>query len=161
MSIQRGMTKVWGSGAKKLGVASPRKHWGRKQGTTLKDRLEALEVELGCIPGELDPIEGLARIAGNKNTPLDVRVDCLKAIAPYVYPKLANMTVSGDEEKPLIVKSVNVDEFLLNPLLAEAAQQIALAVEDQEQRMLPEPEDPLELPYDEPTINREVPQDEF
>ncbi len=163
MSIQKGMRKVWGSGVKKR-----RETFGRvgyRQAQTIRERIEMIEVELGCVPGELDPVEGLIRIAGNKNTPLDVRVDCLKAIAPYVYPKLANVVVSGDEDKPLVVQSVDVDQFLLNPLLAAAAQEIALAVEAQEPKQLPEPEDPLELPYDEPQSQprafRDQPEDEF
>lgn len=91
-------------------------------------RLEMLEVELDLNPGELDPIEGLARIAGNKNTPLDIRVDCLKNIAPYVYPKLATVSVKGDDDGPPIKHAViDVTAFMKDPHLLEAAQRVALA----------------------------------
>jgi hypothetical protein len=95
---------------------------------SIKMRLEMLEMELDLNPGSLDPIEGLARIAGDKNTPLDVRVDCLKNIAPYVYPKLATVSVKGDDEGPPIRHAVlDVTAFMKDPQLLEAAQRVALA----------------------------------
>jgi hypothetical protein len=42
------------------------------------ERLEAL----GC-----DPIEGMARIALDPGTPLDLRARMFAELAPYVYPK--------------------------------------------------------------------------
>lgn len=96
----------------------------------LLKRIELIELELDLPPGTLHPVEGLARIAGNPKTPLDIRVDCLKSIAPYCVPKLATVTVKGDEENPIVVEHVNIDRLLIDPQLLAAAQKIALAVED-------------------------------
>ena len=100
-----------------------------------------VELELDLPPGTLHPVEGLARIAGNPKTPLDIKVDCLKSIAPYCIPKLATVTVKGDEDNPIVVEHVNIDRFLLDPQLVAAAQQIALAMEESTEtfEVAPEP----------------------
>lgn len=96
----------------------------------LLDRIEMIELEMGLNPGELHPIEGLARIAGKPNTPLDIKVDCLKSMAPYCIPKLATVTVRGDQDEPIHVEThISIDRFLQDPLLVAAAQRIALAME--------------------------------
>ena len=122
MSKTKGSAKTGGRSA-----GTPNKRTVTRK-ETIKAKLEMIEIELGLKPGELDPIEGLARIAGQKNTPLDVRVDCLKNIAPYVYPKLATVAVKGDKDDstPINVR-VNVDDFMKDPQLLEAAQRVALA----------------------------------
>lgn len=117
----------------------------RKQ--DLLDRIEMIEIEMDLPPGTLHPVEGLARIAGAKNTPLDVKVDCLKSIAPYCIPKLATVTVKGDEEHPVIVEHVNIDRFLLDPMLVAAAQRVALAMESDDMLESDEPR-LLEMPAD-------------
>ncbi len=116
---------------------------GRRAGTLNKDtvarkqdllqRIEMIELEMDLPPGTLHPVEGLARIAGNPRTPLDVKVDCLKSIAPYCIPKLATVTVKGDEDNPIVVEHVNIDRFLMDPLLVAAAQRVALAMEDMDE----------------------------
>ncbi len=100
----------------------------------LLDRIEMIELELGLNPGELHPIEGLARIAGKPNTPLDIKVDCLKSMAPYLIPKLATVTVKGDKDEPIQVEhSFGIDRFMHDPGLLAAAQQIALAMEAEDE----------------------------
>ena len=56
---------------------------GRKAGTpnrNIQDLIEALD-GLGC-----DPIEGLARIALDPTTKLELKVRCFAELAQYVYP---------------------------------------------------------------------------
>jgi hypothetical protein len=98
----------------------------------MRDRIEILEIELGLQPGELDPVEALIRIAASKNTPLDLKVDCFKSVAPFLYPKLANVAVRGDEDGPPIrAEVIDIGRFLTDPALAAAAQKVALAMEEE------------------------------
>jgi hypothetical protein len=134
---------------------------GRRAGTPNRDtkarredllsRIEMIELEMDLPPGTLHPVEGLARIAGNPKTPLDVKVDCLKSIAPYCIPKLATVTVKGDEDNPIVVEHVNIDRFMLDPQLVAAAQRVALAMEDAD--MLEEPETKLIEMRNESTVS--------
>ena len=61
---------------------------GRKRGTPNRRTQHVVDLlaHLNC-----DPIEGLARLAKNSKTPLDVRVSCLRTLAAYSYPKPAPM----------------------------------------------------------------------
>ena len=57
---------------------------GRRVGTPNKRTLEAAErlAELDC-----DPLEGMAKIAMDKRTPLELRARMLAELVPYLYPK--------------------------------------------------------------------------
>jgi hypothetical protein len=39
-----------------------------------------------------------------KNVPLDIRIDCAKALLPYVYPRLAAVEVTGRDGDPVQVE---------------------------------------------------------
>ncbi len=68
---------------------------GRKAGTPNKATadLQAKLDGLGC-----DPIEGMARIAMNRRTPLAVRARLLAELAQYVYPKRRAIDHSSSDQ---------------------------------------------------------------
>jgi len=57
-------------------------------------RLESL----GC-----DPIEGLAKIAIDPETKLDLRVRCYAELAQYIYPKRKALDLSTGEDSSMTV----------------------------------------------------------
>jgi hypothetical protein len=73
---------------------------GRKSGTPNRDSqalIERLEA-LGC-----DPIEGLARIALDPATKIDLKVRCFAELAQYVYPKRKAVDFALGESRDLKV----------------------------------------------------------
>lgn len=77
-----------------------------------------------------DPLEKLAVIAMDSQTPLDVRVDIGKTLMPYMYPRLQNVVVAGDEEGgPVRVQHDHVLRILSDPTAVAAAQRLALAIQ--------------------------------
>ena len=65
---------------------------GRRPGTPNKRTVHAREVleEHGA-----DPVEMLAKTMKDEQVPRDLRVDCAKALLPYVYPRLSAVEVTG------------------------------------------------------------------
>jgi hypothetical protein len=58
-----------------------------------------------------DPVEMLAKaMIDEDGVPLDVRIDCAKALLPYVYPKLSAVELSGPDGDP--IKVAHEDELL-------------------------------------------------
>jgi hypothetical protein len=56
-------------------------------------------LELGC-----DPIEGLAKIAGDEKTSPELKVRCYSELAQYVHPKRKAMDLgSAKDSEPLKV----------------------------------------------------------
>ena len=54
-------------------------------------------------PDEGTPLEFLMSVFRDPAAPFDVRLEAAKAAAPYVHPKLASVTLKGDEENPVRV----------------------------------------------------------
>jgi len=81
---------------------------GRVRGTpNRKTELVAKTLaKLGC-----DPVEGLARIALDPETKVEIKVRCLTELAQYVYPKRKAVDVSSSEESEFKVTL----EFLGQP----------------------------------------------
>lgn len=77
---------------------------GRKRGSTnSKTTIEraAVREQVEAIKAEGDtPLEVLLKIMRTTNDEA-LRIDCAKAAAPYVHPKLANVQHSGDAENPV------------------------------------------------------------
>ncbi len=69
---------------------------GRKQGTLNRSTQAIIDKldELGC-----DPIEGLARIAMDVDSPRELRVRCYAELAQYVYPKRKAAESAADPEQ--------------------------------------------------------------
>lgn len=86
-------------------MAIGQKTGGRVAGTPNKataDLRERLST-LGC-----DPIEGLARIAGNSRTPVAVRARCFAELAQYVYPKRKALEHTGEDGNALHVEVTHI-----------------------------------------------------
>jgi hypothetical protein len=74
-------------------MALGRKTGGRVKGTPNKETLavaERLEA-IGC-----DPLEGMARIAMDINTPIEVRAKLYRELAQYIAPKRKAIEHTGD-----------------------------------------------------------------
>lgn len=81
---------------------------GRVKGQPNKRTIHAREVleEHGA-----DPVAMLAKTMTDEDgVPLDLRVDCAKALLPYVYPKLSAVELSGPDGDPVRVE--HEDQFL-------------------------------------------------
>jgi len=81
-----------------------------------------------------DPVENLIQAAQNPSTPLDMRIDISKTLAPFLYPKLNAVTIQGDEDGgPVRFR----DERLLQRILSDpeavaAAQKLGILSSDAE-----------------------------
>lgn len=93
---------------------------GRPRGTPNKRTLHARFVleELGA-----DPAGFLALAMKDEANPLDVRIDCAKALMPYVFPKLSAVQVSGvgedgairvEHEHALVMRMMRNPELVRN-----------------------------------------------
>jgi len=75
----------------------------------------------------------------------ELKIDICKTLANFFYPRLSATQVTGRDEGPLAVATLDVSAILANPELAKAAQDLALAICDAEtaqeraDRGLPEP----------------------
>jgi hypothetical protein len=71
---------------------------GRQPGTLNKKTVYARQIleEHGA-----DPVEALAKAMIDVKVPLDLRLDCAKALLPYVYPRLAAVEVTGRDGGPV------------------------------------------------------------
>jgi hypothetical protein len=98
-----------------------------------------LEADLGR---SVNPLEGLLRIGADESQTISVRMSAMIESLPYIFPKLQQQSVAltGPSGGPVEVASLDVATILADPKLADAAQQLALMIEDQERLGLPEPE---------------------
>ena len=62
---------------------------------------------------DADPVEALAKAMKDEKVPLDLRIDCAKALLPYVYPRLAAVEVSGPDGGPVQTESNLVVQSLM------------------------------------------------
>lgn len=77
----------------------PRPNAGRKKGGANAINYEARR---RAAEGGLLPLEYLLSVMRDDTLEQAARVDAAKAAAPYVHAKLANVSVAGDPDKPLI-----------------------------------------------------------
>lgn len=65
--------------------------------------------------------------------PLELRIDCARTLAGYVYPKLSSVSHTGaDGEGPIETQRLELKAILASPELCKAAQDLALALCDRE-----------------------------
>jgi hypothetical protein len=130
------------------------RYGGRKKRTAQMAR--DLADELGCDPLAFmmriinsDVIEQTVIENGKEKRvkvaiDLATRLDAAKNVAGYLYPRLSAQQVTGKDDGPLAVATLDVSAILANPALAETAQQLALMVVEQEiseeRAGLPEPD---------------------
>lgn len=84
-----------------------------------------------------DPVEMLARtMADEANVPLDVRVECAKALLPYVYPKLSAVEVSGPDGDPVKVEHEHalVMRMMQDPVLVRGLEDLFIEQAEDERR---------------------------
>jgi hypothetical protein len=88
-------------------MAARKKTGGRKKGTPNKGRINVCDTleEMGC-----NPIRGMAEIAARAMEKGDEQLagQMYKELAQYVAPKRKSVEVSGDQENPLAVSTVEL-----------------------------------------------------
>lgn len=72
---------------------------GKPKGTVAKVDAKAREQ---AAQSGITPLEYLLQIMRDELQPQEDRMDAAKAAAPYVHAKLANVSVAGDPDKPLV-----------------------------------------------------------
>jgi hypothetical protein len=107
---------------------------GRPRGTPNKRTLYARVVleDLGS-----DPVAMLAKTMKDEaNVPLDVRVECAKALLPYVYPKLSAVEVSGPGGDSVKVEHDHtlVMRMMQNPALVRGMEDLVIEQAEEERR---------------------------
>jgi len=115
---------------------------GRKKRTAQQAR--ALADEMG-----VDPLEFMLSIIKNEVmdqtviengkqkkvktvVPLDMRLDAAKTVINYMYPRLNSTAVTGADNGPIELATLDLTPILANPELARAAQEIALQLAEAE-----------------------------
>lgn len=76
---------------------------GRQKGTP--NRATAAKAAAIAESG-LTPLDYMLQVLRDPKQDYDVRLDAAKGAAPYVHPKLANIELSGNKDKPLHVSVV-------------------------------------------------------
>jgi hypothetical protein len=122
---------------------------GRKPGSLNKRTRQAIEI---CEQMNFHPAALLATVVLTGKLPnpdgttveIDAagRMDALKALCPYVMPRLQATQVTGKDDGPLAVATLDMSRILADPALVEQAQNIALALVEADrpapgQRVLP------------------------
>ncbi len=121
------------------------RYGGRKKGSPAKRTAEAREIaeRLGFHPIELlahIALNGTIPNADGTETPVDTdkRLDAIKAAAPYLLPRLSAQTLSGPNDGPVEIMTpeaeAGLQAILADPDLARAAQDIALALAEEERK---------------------------
>jgi hypothetical protein len=82
---------------------------GRQKGTP--NKATAAKVQEIAATGET-PLEFLVRLMRDDSRPVDMRIDCAKAAAPYVHPKLAAIEHTGKDGESLIPSAELSDKDL-------------------------------------------------
>lgn len=132
------------------------KYGGRRKRTAQQAR--DLAQQLGVDPLEYmlnlltkDVVEEVEIDADGKERRIKVpighelKIDICKTLANFFYPRLSATQVTGRDDGPVAVATLDVTAILANPELAKAAQDLALAICEQEtaqdriERGLPEP----------------------
>lgn len=80
---------------------------GRQKGTPNKATAKR---EAKIAKSGKTPLEFLIDCMRDKEAPKAERIDCAKAAAPYVHPKLASVEHSGDGGGPLVVEIVRFSD---------------------------------------------------
>jgi hypothetical protein len=106
---------------------------GRPLGSPNKRTVHARVVleDLGA-----DPAAFLARTMKDEDSPLDVRIDCAKALMPYVFPKLSAVEVSGPDGEPVRVEHEHslVMRMMKDPLLVRSMEDLLIEQAEDERR---------------------------
>jgi hypothetical protein len=99
---------------------------GRPKGALNRGRACAAEI---CEKLNIDPLEALLSIAKRRSTPLDIKVDCLKAAAKFCHPALSTTAVLAKIDSVIDIRK-SAERILANPELAEYAEKLSLALSE-------------------------------
>jgi hypothetical protein len=111
-------------------MANGFKTGGRKKGTPNKaSAAKAAEVR----SSGLSPLDYMVSVMRNEKLPLDRRLEAAKSAAPYVHPKLANVSVKSEDQPGSVSNNSNLDmaeiaKYLNMPPL-ERAKRVLFAIE--------------------------------
>jgi hypothetical protein len=119
------------------------RYGGRKKGTPNKRTLLARDIAEKL---KFDPIEVAVQVVVHGLMPttqkdgsvvlvpvgVDERLKMLRDLTQYIQPKLTSVQVTGKDDGPVQVASLDVAQILMNPELADAAQKLALQMAQQE-----------------------------
>jgi hypothetical protein len=150
--VEQPVTIVKAKRGPKVGHA---KWGGRKKGTRNKRTVFAHEVaeKMGVDPVQFlleivksdalqivvtDPVSGTV-LLNEDGTPKRIwvavttqeRLDASKTLIGYMYPKLQAMQITGANDGPVEVASLDLTQILADPTMAAAAQKLALMLADQ------------------------------
>jgi hypothetical protein len=146
-----GLKKTYGQSSTPAGfkIGHPRLG-GRKPGSQNKRTRQAIEI---CEAMDFHPAALLATVVLTGKLPnpdgttveIDAsgRMDALKALCPYVMPRLQATQVTGKDDGPIAVATLDISRIMADPALVEQAQNIALALVEADrnpataQRVLP------------------------
>jgi hypothetical protein len=81
-------------------MAIGRKTGGRKKGS-LNKRTRELQRLAAEVPDKDSPLAFMLSVLQDPDLPLDLRLDAAKNAAPYLHPKLAAVTLKGEEDQPV------------------------------------------------------------
>lgn len=79
-------------------MAQGRKTGGRAKGTP--NRATAAKAVAIAESGDT-PLDYMLAVMRNEDLPFDARLKAAWKAAPYVHPKLGNVTVQGDDDQPV------------------------------------------------------------
>ena len=109
---------------------------GRKKRTAAQARalademgVDPLEFMLGLLKSDVidqTVIENGKRKKVKAVVPLDVRLDAAKTVINYMYPRLTATQVTGADDGPVELATLDFTPILANPELSRAAQEIAM-----------------------------------
>ena len=92
------------SGRFAVGSSKPQNS-GRKKGTPNKRTKNLIELIESKYP-KFDPVISLIEIAIDNETPLDLKVNCLKEIAKYIHPQRKAVEVSTNPNDEISTKVI-------------------------------------------------------
>jgi hypothetical protein len=81
-------------------MALGKKSGGRRAGSPNRRTIELKELLKSKYP-DWDPILQLAAVAQNTEVKLDLRIQCAKEVAPYLYPKRKSTEISSTVQEPV------------------------------------------------------------
>jgi len=140
-----GLKQTYGPSSTPVGfkIGHPRLG-GRKPGSQNKRTRQAIEI---CEAMDFHPAALLATVVLTGKLPnpdgttveIDAsgRMDALKALCPYVMPRLQATQVTGKDDGPLAVATLDISRILADPALVEQAQNLALAMVDADRNPAP------------------------
>jgi hypothetical protein len=92
-------------GGSRPGAGRPK---GRKNNATIK-REEAMKAAADRLGGQFeDGLAFLVAVYNDETMPLDVRVDCAKAAAPFQRPKLSSVEATGKDGERLHPSEIEI-----------------------------------------------------